>query len=187
MDVNQLTERNVIEATLYLLDRPVAYSELAEIIQIEESAVEKYIEELRDEYLDRKTAYTIVDTERGNIQLKLREEVAAHLPYPFVKRSEVPQHLLKILSIIAFKEYVLGEQVTPTKLQRIFGKKKVREDIDELSAMALITITLKGNKRVITVTEEFLDLFKLPKERRETKEAIQDGLRNYALKQLQYE
>jgi chromosome segregation and condensation protein ScpB len=186
MNLKALKEKDIIEATLYLLDRPVSFNELAELIQKDEDSVEKFVEKLRDEYIDQKTAFTIVDIEKGLIQLKLRDEVAAQLQWPFIKRSEVPRHLLKVLSLIAFKEYVLGEQITPSKLQRILGK-KVIDDLNELNAMSLISITPKGKKKVINVTEEFLNLFKLPLEPEKTKTAIQMGLREYALQQLQFD
>ena len=51
--------------------------------------------------------------------------------------------------------------------------------------MALINIIFKGKKREINVTEEFLTLFKLPNDPDQIKTAIQMGLRNYALRQLQ--
>ncbi|MFX0184659.1 MAG: SMC-Scp complex subunit ScpB [Candidatus Hodarchaeota archaeon] len=186
MDLKALKEKDIIEAALYLLDRPVSFQELAELIQKDENSVEKFIEKLRDEYIDQKTAYTIVDIEKGLVQLKLRDEVAAQLHWPFIKRSEVPRHLLKVLSLIAFKEYVLGEQVTPSKLQKILGK-KVIEDLNELNTMSLISINPKGKRRVISITEEFLNLFKLPLDPEETKTAIQMGLKDYALRQLQFD
>jgi chromosome segregation and condensation protein ScpB len=186
MDLNVLKEKEIIEAALFLYDRPISLTELAEIIQKDEAKVEKLIEELRDKHLDHKNAYTIVDTDKGMVQLKLREEVAAHLHWPFIKRSEVPRHLLKVLSIVAFKGYVLNEQVTPSKLQRLFGK-KAKDDLEELKTMNLITITPKGKKNVINVTEEFLNLFKIPLESDKAKKAIQAGLREYALRQLQFD
>ena len=107
MDINSLNEKDIIEAALFLFDRPVTFQELSEIIQTSENEIERYIEEIRDEYLDQNTVYFIADVENQMIQLKLREEVAVHLHWPFIKRSDVPRHLLKILSLIAFKEYVL--------------------------------------------------------------------------------
>ncbi|MHA1215663.1 MAG: SMC-Scp complex subunit ScpB [Candidatus Hodarchaeales archaeon] len=184
--VKSLKEKNIIEAALYLYDRPMSLEELAELVQVDENKVETFIEELRDSHIDSKAAYYIAEIEKGVFQLKLREEVAARLHWPFIKRSEVPRHLLKVLSLIAFKEYVLQEEVTPNKLQKIFGK-QVKDDIDELSTMSLINITPKGNKKVLTVTEEFLHLFKLPIDPEKTKLAIQMGLREYALRQLQYD
>ncbi|MHA2224761.1 MAG: SMC-Scp complex subunit ScpB [Candidatus Hodarchaeales archaeon] len=181
-----MKEKNIIEAALYFYDRPISYRELAELIQRDEGDVERFIERIRDEYIDQKTAYSIFETEKGTVQLKLREEVAAHLHWPFIQRSEVPRHLLKVLSLTAFKEYVLGEQVTPSKLIRILGK-RVKEDLEELKSMSMITITPKGNKNIINVSEEFLHLFKLPLDRDQTKKSIQLGLRNYALRELQYE
>lgn len=181
-----LKEKDIIEAALYLYDRPVSFPELAELIQKEEGVVERLIEKIRDEHLDQKTAYSIVDLEEGLVQLKLRDEVAAHLHWPFIQRSEVPRHLLKVLSLIAFKEYVLNEQVTPSKLQKIIGK-RVKEDLEELKAMQLITITPKGKRNIINVTEDFLNLFKLPTDPEKTKLAIQMGLKDYALRELQFE
>ena len=186
MDLKALKEKDIIEAALFLYDRPMSFSELAEIIQKDEGEVEKLIEKLRDEHLDHKNAYTIFDTEKGSVQLKVREEVAAHLHWPFIKRSEVPRNLLKILSMISFKEYVLDEQVTPSKLQKIFGK-SAKDNIEELKAMNLINITPKGKRSIINVTEEFLNLFKIPLEPEKAKKAIQAGLRSYALRQLQYD
>jgi chromosome segregation and condensation protein ScpB len=186
MDLKALKEKDIIEATLFIYDRPVSYSELGELIQKDEGIVEKFIEQLRDEHLDQKNAYSIVEVEKETVQLKLRDEVAAHLHWPFIKRSEVPRHLLKVLSIVAFKEYVLNEQVTPSKLQRLFGK-RVKDDLEELKTMNLITITPKGKKNVINVTEDFLYLFKIPIDPEESKKAIQAGLRNYALQQLQFD
>jgi chromosome segregation and condensation protein ScpB len=186
MNIKSIKEKDVIEAALYLYDRPISFHELAELIQKDETQVEKYIEKLRDEHLDQKTAYTIVDTEKNVVQLKLREEVAVRLHYPFIKRSEVPRHLLKVLSIIAFKEYVLNEEVTPSKLQKIFGR-RVKDDIKELNSMSLIMITPKGKKSIINVTEEFLSLFKFSLEPEKIKTEIQTGLKDYALKQLDFD
>jgi len=181
-----LKEKDIIEAALYLYDRPVSFLELAELIQKEEGVVERLIEKIRDEHLDQKTAYSIVDLEEGVVQLKLREEIAPHLHWPFIQRSEVPRHLLKVLSLTAFKEYVLQEQVTPSKLQKVIGT-RVKEDLEELKKMQLVTITPKGKRNIINVTEDFLNLFKLPNEPEKTKLAIQSGLKHYALRELQYE
>jgi len=184
MDINSLNEKDIIEAALFLFDRPVTFQELSEITQTSEGDIERYIEEIRDEYLDQNTAYFIANVEDQKIQLKLREEIALHLHWPFIKRSEVPRHLMKVLSLIAFKEYVLQETVSPSKMIRIFGK-TVSQDIYELQEMNLINVAKKGNKKEITVTEEFLTLFKLPQEPEKIKAAIKMGLRNYALRQLQ--
>ncbi len=187
MDIESLNERDIIEAALFLFDRPLTRDELSEIVQKSENDIERYIEELRDEHLDLNTAYHIINVEDKDIrafQLKLKDEVAIHLHWPFIKRSEVPRHLLKVLSLIAFKEYVLGERTTPSKLQRLFGK-QVLQDLDELKTMALINIAVKGKKREIRVTEDFLTLFKLSNDPNQIKVAIQMGLRNYALRQLQ--
>ncbi len=184
MDLNSLNETDILEAALFLFDRPVTYHELSEIIQKDENEIERYIEEIRDEHIDKNTAYQIINLEDNVVQLKIRDEVAAHLHWPFIKRSDVPRHLLKILSLIAFKEYVLEETVSPSKLIRIFGK-PVTQDLDELQTMSLINVTPKGNKKEITVTEDFLNLFKLPHEPKETKIAIQMGLKDYAMSQLQ--
>ena len=151
MDINSLNEKDIIEAALFLFDRPVTFQELSEIAQTSEGEIEKYIEEIRDEYLDQNTAYYIADVEDKKFQLKLRDEVALHLHWPFIKRSEVPRHLLKVLSLIAFKEYVLQEMVSPNKMIRIFGK-PVIHDINELQSMNLLNIAQKGNKKEITVT-----------------------------------
>lgn len=186
MDLKALKEKDIIEATLFLYDRPISFSELGELIQKDEGVVEKLVEQLRDEHLDRKNAYSIVEVEKEIVQLKLRDDVAAHLHWPFIKRSEVPRHLLKVLSIIAFKEYVLNEQVTPSKIQRLFGK-RAKDDLEELRTMNLITITPKGKKNLINVTDDFLNLFKIPLDPEEAKKAIQTGLRDYALRQLQFD
>ncbi len=184
VDLKSLNEMDILEAALFIIDRPVTYQELSEIIQKDENEIERYIEEIRDIHLDKNTAYHIVNVEDKVVQLKIRDEVAAHLHWPFIKRSDVPRHLLKILSLIAFKEYVLNEIVSPSKLIRIFGK-AVSQDLDELQTMSLINVTPKGNKREITVTEDFLNLFKLPHEPDKVKIAIQRGLKDYAMSQLQ--
>lgn len=186
MDLGALKEREIIEAALYLFDRPCTLSELSTLIQRDEETVERYIEELRDMHMDQKRSYAIFEIDEGKFQLRLRDEVAARLHWPFIQRSEVPRHLLKVLSLIAFKEYVLEEQVTPSKIQKVFGKKAL-EDIEELSVMNLVTITPKGNRRILNVTEDFLGLFKLPNDPTQIKTAIQSGLREYALSQLQFE
>ena len=184
MDINSLDEKDIIEAALFLYDRPVSSQELSEIAQTTVGEIERYIEEIRDKHLDQNAAYYIADVEDQKIQLKLREEIALHLHWPFIKRSEVPRHLLKLLSLIAFKQYVLEETVSPSKLIRIFGK-AVSQDIDELQTMNLLSVAMKGNKKLITVTEDFLTLFKLPEKPKDIKNAIQMGLRGYALRQLQ--
>lgn len=152
-------------------------------MQINAGEVERLVEKIRDEHLDRAAAYEIVDEGNNLIQLRLRREIAARLHYPFVLRSDVPQHLLKTLSMIAFKQYVLNKDITPTGLKNAIGGDQ-QEKVKELSELGLVTITKKGNRNLLTVSDKFLELFKLPKDPLKIKADLQKGLKDYAMRQL---
>ena len=72
MDLKSLNEKDILEAALYLYDRPVTYEELSEIIQKTENEIERYIEEIRDEHLDKNTAYHIVNLEEKVVKFGMK-------------------------------------------------------------------------------------------------------------------
>ena len=89
------------------------------------------------------------------------------------------------VSIIMILEVSMGNVIPLySDIQESYKEMKDRA-IDELQTMSLINVTPKGNRREITVTENFLNLFKLPHEPDKIKIAIQRGLKDYAMSQLQ--
>ena len=86
--------------------------------------------------------------------------------------------------MIAFKQYVLNKEITPTGLKNAIGGDQ-QEKVKELSDLGLVTITKKGNRNNLTVSDKFLELFKLPKDPLNVKKELQKGLKDYAIRQLQ--
>ncbi|MHA2296749.1 MAG: SMC-Scp complex subunit ScpB [Candidatus Hodarchaeales archaeon] len=156
-----MDEVRLTEALLYIMEKSVSTSEIAEIIQKSEEEVQEVIQTLREIYLVTKRPYEIAQ-EGDHYILKLKPVIVEKIKETdLVKTGKVPQHLIGLAAYLAFNEYVKKEQLTVAQLKKKRGA-KVIEMIDELEKAGLILTKSKGKTKVIKMSKNFLILFNLP-------------------------
>ncbi|MHA1450330.1 MAG: SMC-Scp complex subunit ScpB [Candidatus Hodarchaeales archaeon] len=159
--IDILDELRLIEALLYVMNRPVSLTEIAEVIQKNDDEVIPLLDQLQESYTKNRRPYEIVK-EEDHYLLKLKQSIVEKIKLTdLVKTGEIPKHLIGLAAYIAFQEYVKKEKLTVAILVKKKGK-AVREKINELEKNGLILTEPSGKTRAIKISKNFLTMFNLP-------------------------
>lgn len=159
--IDILDELRLIEALLYIMNRPVNITEIAEVIQKNDDETVPFLEKLQESYIQNNRPYEIIK-EEDHYLLKLKQSLVEKIKLTdLVKTGEIPQHLIGLAAYIAFQEYVKKEKLTVRGLIKKRGK-SVGDKIIELEKSGLILTEPEGKTRAIKISKNFLTMFNLP-------------------------
>lgn len=152
--------KSIIEAVLFVADRPVSSEQLATVVEMDSDDVELLIQELQKEYNDTKRSFQIMEIANG-FQICTRSEYSSWIKkfYTTEISSRLSTSALEALAIIAYKQ-----PVTRAEVEEIRG---VMSDsvIRTLLERNLISITGRkeapGRPLIYATTLEFLIHFGL--------------------------
>jgi segregation and condensation protein B len=99
--------KSIIEAVLFVADRPLSSSQLAILIEMDSDDIELLIHELQKEYDDTKRSFQIMEIANG-FQICTRSEYALWIKkfYTTEISSRLSMSALEALAIIAYKQPV---------------------------------------------------------------------------------
>jgi segregation and condensation protein B len=99
--------KSIIEAVLFVADRPLSSSQLAILIEMDSDDIELLIHELQKEYDDTKRSFQIMEIANG-FQICTRSEYASWIKkfYTTEISSRLSMSALEALAIIAYKQPV---------------------------------------------------------------------------------
>lgn len=141
----------VVEAALFVADRPLSLAHLAETLCLSEEAVGRLIHTLADECAAPDRGVELVQ-EGGGYLLRVKAELASAVR-PFAPHQDIPEPTLRTLAVIAYQAPVLQSQVVKMRGQRAYGH------IGDLVARGFVAAKEQGPTKVLTVTEELLRYF----------------------------
>jgi len=141
----------LVEAALFVADRPLALAELAAALDLSEQAVGRLIQTLADECSAPDRGVELVQ-EGGGYVLRVKGELASTVR-PFAPHQDIPEQTLRTLAVIAYHAPVLQSQVVKMRGQRAYGQ------IGELVARGFVTAEVQGPTKVLTVTPALLAYF----------------------------
>jgi len=152
--------KSIIEAVLFVADRPVSSAQLSTLIEMDSDDVELLIQELQKEYDETKRSFQIMEIANG-FQICTRSEYASWIKkfYTTEISSRLSMSALEALAIIAYKQ-----PVTRAEVEEIRG---VMSDsvIRTLLERDLIKITGRkdapGRPLIYETTSDFLIHFGL--------------------------
>ncbi len=173
---------NMIEAILYIAERPVKRIELAEHLNISENEVTHLVEQLRARYEERDAPYLLQYDSKGYF-LKLQPDIQRVLKLS-VEREELPRDLIQVLAYIIFQQYVNNKTVTLTDLKKVFGS-RTKKKLQDLEKLELLQLESEGKKLIPHITKKTLELLNLPNEPEDIKAFLESGLKSYIYKMLQ--
>jgi len=153
--------RNQIEASLYVAGRPLTIEELSTKLEIPKKEVEKLINDIAFDYLDRSTAL-VINLVSESYQMSLKPEYAEKVS-KFAKGGAIAEKYLRTLTIIALKQPILKSLVV--KIRGSGAYEHVKYLIDN----GLITAVKKGRSKELTTTDKYSEMFGLPKDKEEMK------------------
>jgi|Deesub1362A_J573_1020465.scaffolds.fasta_scaffold02552_8 segregation and condensation protein B len=167
--LNNSKLRNAIEAILFHSTDPLSLSDIAKILRVEISLVQKAIHELIQDYENRGGAVEIVRI--GNkFMMRVKPEYTGFIEN-FVERY-LDRGTLRTLAVIAVKQ-----PITLSKLAKIRGN-KCYDHVKKLKEIGFIRAEkVKGQRStILTTTEDFATYFGLQST---DPEEIKNALRNY--------
>ena len=156
--------KNLIEASLYAAGRPLNIEELSNRLEFPKKEVEELINEVAFDYLDRSTALVIAQIgDRYQMQIKpeYTEEVSK-----FAKGGAIAERYLRTLTVIALKQPILKSIVI--KLRGTGAYEHIKYLIDN----GFIDAVKKGRTHELTTTDKYADMFGLPKDKHQLKQAM---------------
>lgn len=171
----ELTElnRNLIEGALYASGRPLDIEELSTKLELPKKEVEKLVNQLAFDYLERSSALIIAQVGE-RFQMQLRPEYTERVS-KFAKGGGISEANLRTLTVIALKQPILKSTVVKIRGSGAYEHVKYLLDNDLISAVK------KGRTHELTTTDKYADMFGLPKSKEELKRMMitQLGIEQY--------
>jgi segregation and condensation protein B len=173
--------KNLVEASLYAAGRPLDVEEISNKLELPKRKVEELVNEVAFDYLDRSTALVIAQI-GDKYQMQIKPEYTEKVS-KFAKGGAIAERYLRTLTIIALKQPILKSTVI--KLRGTGAYEHVKYLIDNGFLFAI----KKGRTHELTTTEKYADMFGLPKNIQQLKQAMvtQLGIEEMSSSEPQFE
>ncbi|MHA1998403.1 MAG: SMC-Scp complex subunit ScpB [Promethearchaeota archaeon] len=155
--------KNQCEAILFVSGKAISAEEISVKIGVSKAKIEKLLEELAFNYLERATSLEIAKLGDKYI-LQLKAEYTDHVK-KFAAGGLIREAVMRTLTIIAAKQPIL--QSALSKLRSGAG-----EHIKEMLEIGLVKKVKKGRSFELTTTEKFADMFGLSRDVHKMKEQL---------------
>jgi len=154
--------KKIIETLLFITDRPVRPSRLAEVAETDVRRVREIVRQLQDEFVSQNRAVQIVEI-AGGFQMATKAEYGRWVRRLYNEKmtTKLSNAALETLAIIAYKQ-----PITRAEMEAIRGV-DVAGPLERLLERSLVRVVGKkdtiGRPMVYGTTDEFLRLFGLNK------------------------
>ena len=162
MDTEDRTlHTNLIEALLFLENRPVNIKYIAKVTKIKKEVVQQSITDIKTRLQESGSSLVIVENERGDFHLTISPHLYDHLAefYNVQTKVRLSSQALETLAIIAYKQ-----PITKSEIERIRGV-QVGYILKVLLEHGIIKIIGKkdtpGRPLLYGTTDKFLNYFGL--------------------------
>ena len=147
--------------TLNGVNGAVYIEELSTKLELPKKEVEKLVNQLAFDYLERSSALIIAQVGE-RFQMQLRPEYTERVS-KFAKGGGISEANLRTLTVIALKQPILKSTVVKIRGSGAYEHVKYLLDNDLISAVK------KGRTHELTTTDKYADMFGLPKNKEELK------------------
>lgn len=146
--------RALVEAALFLADRPLSLAELSQKLGIEEHVVLRVLGQIAEELEEPERGLELAQ-EGGGYILRVKAELAERVRC-FAPNQDLAEPTLRTLAVIVAKAPVAQAEVVKIRGQRAYGHVK------ELIARGFVRAEDQGSTRVLHVTDDLLRYFGAP-------------------------
>lgn len=169
---NEAEKLAIIEAALFMTDRPLSIEEIEQILKIKKESLGILIPKLEQKYSDSSSGIELSKT--GGYKLAIKP-VYIQKVSKLTRHSDMSRGLLRILSIIA-----RNEPVTQSDLVKVVGN-RVYEYTKELEELGFIKTEKQSRTKKICITKLFEEYFGVDREK------LKDTLSKEAVPELSIE
>jgi segregation and condensation protein B len=164
-------DRAVIEAALYAADRPLALSEIKKLIGTSsETYVRKIIEEVKNEYGQRSSPISMVETGKDTFTMRLGDEFVPRLE-GVIPRVRLTRGALRTLAMIAYNQNISQSRLAETRGNRAY------EQIRQLVTLGFVESKPYGKTRMLRTSRKFASYFGFEDDMDKIREEIQNRVR----------
>lgn len=143
-----------IEAILFSYADWTNITEITKILNLDsENTATSILEDLKKKYEKEEFSFQIINEDKL-WRMKIKDKYE-NIIGDFIKNTEIPKQVLKVLAIIAYEQ-----PVTKTRLNEIIGRGVLKE-ISYLFKNGFISAKKKGIGRYYSVTKKFKDYFEI--------------------------
>lgn len=146
-----MSEKALLEAALFISDKPLSIQELSKISGLEPGNVSKVMDELDVELSHEHRGVELFKIE-NNYHLKVKEvylnQVSHLTPYADLSRA-----MLKVLSLAVYKKGITQSEIVKTIGNRAY------DYVKELELRGLIKTERAGRSKALLLTDEFMRYF----------------------------
>lgn len=142
-----MNKKALLEAALFVSDKPLSLEKLSEIAGISSEEVKKLITQLQEELIKKESGIELVETPEGfefRVKQEYREKVAELAPL-----ADLGNGMLRTLGIVAVKQPIKQSVIVKYQGNKVYGYVKSLEE------KGLIKTEKFGRTKIIRLTPEF--------------------------------
>ncbi|MCX6767689.1 MAG: SMC-Scp complex subunit ScpB [Candidatus Micrarchaeota archaeon] len=143
----------IVEAALFLANKPLAIAELALIAKTTVKQAQKLVEQLAAEFGERNSSIEVL-VENNQISLQVKPAYLAPVA-GLSKETGLSRKATRILALVAKKEGMLQSEL------KNFFRGEIYAYVTELKTAGYLTAEKKGNTRLLKPTKKFNESFQL--------------------------
>ena len=165
--VDNMNKKALLEAALFVTDKPLTLEHLAAIVGAPYEEIERMVNELKHQLRNEERGIELIETPEGaelRVKQPYREQVAKLAPF-----SDLSDGMLRTLAIIAVKHPVKQSSIVKYQGNKVYGYVKDLED------KGLIRTEKFRRTKIITPTDDFEKYF--GKSSAELKQLLNDKLK----------
>ncbi len=147
-----MDEKNLVEAALFAAGSPLTDAQLKAMANRSGAFISQIVDQLIDEYRSRNSPLEILRLD-GKYVMQLKPEYSGKVMS--VSPKELSQSVLRTLSIIAYYQPILQNELVNVRGQAVY------DHVSALLDRGLIEKTKEGRSFTITTTSAFCDYFGL--------------------------
>jgi len=146
-----MNKKAVLEAALFVSDKPLSLDKLSAIIGITSEEVKKLIEDLQKDFLDFDRGIELLETPQGyefRVKPEYREQVAKLAPF-----ADLSDGMMRTLAIVAAKQPVKQSLIVKYQGNKSYGY------IAKLEEKGLVKTEKYQRTKLVSTTPEFEKYF----------------------------
>lgn len=148
-------KKALLEAALFMANKPLSLQELKKIIKADESAVKLLLEELKISCSREDRGLFLLEISQG-YQLKVKPEFAGSVRH-LTPYQDLGRGLLRVLALVAYKQ-----PITQSEIVKVIGN-RTYEYVRALVERGLVNTVKHGRTKALIATKEFAEYFGLEK------------------------
>ena len=144
-------KKALLEAALFISDKPLSIHELHKITNLSESAIIKLLREINSELSQEHRGIELLSIE-NNYHLKVKEKYLEHVSH-LTPYADLSRAMLKVLSLAVYKKGITQSEIVKTIGNRAY------DYVKDLELRGLIKTEKTGRTKMLLLTDEFMKYF----------------------------